>query len=193
MNISLNIPLATNKPNYVSPERALIDRCLAGDARAEKLLYERYHRMVLGVTSRYAVDQQQALYYLNRTYLTIFKNLAQYRGEGSLGSWIKSISVNECLSQIRIRRNQPYDEIPDHHEESINPAALCALQLEDLVALIQTLPPVPRTVFNLNAVEGFSHAEIARRLGIQENNSRYHLRQARLLLQAALTKMNYAR
>lgn len=193
MNLSLSIPLAANNQPSVSTERLLINRCLAGDARAERMLYDKYYRMLLGITNRYALDQQQAVDFLNRSFLTIFKNLKQYRGDGSLAGWVKTICINECLSQLRIKRNQSYAEIPDHHEESINPAALCALQMEDLVKLIQTLPPVPRAVFNLTAVEGFSHAEVARRLGIKENNSRYHLRQARLQLQAALEKMNYTR
>ena len=193
MNISLRIPLATNTTPCIDAERALIDRCLAGEARAERTLYERFYRLVLGTTSRYALDQQQAMDFANRTFLTVFNNLSKYRGEGSLAAWVKSVCVNECLSQLRIRRNQPYQEIPDHHEVSADPAALAALQLEDLVALIQSLPPVPRTVFNLTAVEGFSHAEVARRLGIKENNSRYHLRQARLQLRAALTELKYTR
>ena len=191
MNTSLTILLANNIKPTVSAERALIDRCLAGDSRAERSFYEQFHRLVLGTTSRYALDQQQAVDYLNRTFLTVFKNLKQYRGEGSLAGWIKTICINECLSQLRIRRNQSYNEIPDHHEESVDPAALNKLQMEDLICIIQTLPPVPRAVFNLTAVEGFSHAEVAKRLGIKENNSRYHLRQARLQLQQALRKMNY--
>lgn len=193
MNISLSIPLTNYTHPSLSAEQELINGCLAGEARAERLFYDKFYRMVLGVTSRYALDQQQAVDYLNRTFLTIFRNLRQYRGEGSLSAWIKSVCINECLSQLRIKRNQSYAEIPDHNEASVNPAALCSLQMEDLVRLIQTLPIVPRTVFNLTAVEGFSHAEVAKKLGIKENNSRYHLRQARLQLQAALKKMNYTR
>ena len=192
MNPLIPISLARHTPPFESSsaEEELVSRCLAGDAKAERLFYDKHYSAVLGVTSRYALDQQQAVDFLNRTFITAFKNLSQFRGEGSLVGWVKAIASNECLSQLRIKRNQSYDELPDHDEASIDPSALQSLNMQDLVRLIQRLPIVPRTVFNMSAVEGYSHAEVAARLGITETNSRYHLRQARLQLQAAVTKMN---
>ena len=172
-------------------EGALIEACLTGDERARRIFYERHYRMVLGVALRYAVDEPQARDYLNRTFLTAFKRLDQFRGEGAVAAWLRTICVNVCLGQLRIRRNQSYAELPDAgKEKSAPPRALQELAAEDLIALIQQLPPVPRAVFNLTAVEGMSHKQAGLRLGITETTSRYHLRQARLRLQAAVTKLN---
>lgn len=192
MTLSLPISLPSQPVNErANPNRELIRRCLAGDVRAQQLFFETHYRMVLGVTSRYALDRQQAKDFLNQTFLKAFSSLDQFRGEGEIGGWLRKICVNVCLGQLRTRRNQPYAELPaSATEEAEAPLALQQLALEDLVALIQKLPPVPRAVFNLTAVEGFSHKEAGRRIGITEATSRYHLRQARLRLQATLKKVN---
>jgi len=192
--MSLSIPLSVpSQPANVraNPDRELILRCQAGDVRAQQIFFETHYRLILGITSRYALDRQQAKDFLNQTFLKAFTCLDQFRGEGEIGGWLRKICVNVCLGQLRTRRNQPYAELPASATEKTEaPLALQQLALEDLVALIQKLPPVPRAVFNLTAVEGFSHREAGRRLGITEATSRYHLRQARLRLQASLKKTN---
>lgn len=193
MAVTLRLPAArvSTTAKTAAEVRELVRRCLAGDDRAQRAFYEKYYRLVLGITSRYAVDQQQARDFLNQVFHKAFGNLHQFRGEGEVGGWLRTIAVNVCLAQLRIRRNESYAELPDSERERAEaPLALQQLAVEDLVALIQQLPPVPRTVFNLTAVEGLSHREAARRLGIQEATSRYHLRQARLRLQAAVNKLN---
>ena len=168
----------------------LLSRCVAGDERAQRIFYEKHYRLILGITSRYAVDAQQATDFLNRTFLAAFRSLEKFRNEGEVGAWLRKICVNVCLGQLRIRRNQSYAELPvTETTRSEGPEALSQLAVEDLVALIRQLPEVPRTVFNLTAVEGYSHREVAARLGIEEATSRYHLRQARIRLQAAVTKL----
>ena len=192
MPVSLN--LAAPQRRVLSTDagtEGLLERCRAGEERAQREFYEQHYRMVLGITSRYALDQQQAVDYLNRTFLIVFRSLDQYRREGELGGWIRKICVNVCLGQLKIRRNQAYAELPaSETSRSADPAALSRLALEDLVALIRQLPEVPRTVFNLVAVEGYSHREAAQQLGMEEATSRYHLRQARLRLQAAVNRLN---
>ena len=192
MPVSLPLPFdRSSAPSRTAALRRLIDRCIAQDDRAQREFFELHQRMVLGITSRYAVDHQQAVDFLNRTFLRAFKSLHQYRGDGDAGGWLRTLCVNVCLGQLRARRNQPYAELPATEQLGAEgPAALQQLALADLVALVQQLPPVPRAVFNLTAVEGLSHRAAARRLGITEANSRYHLRQARLRLQAAVTKLN---
>lgn len=192
MHISLDLRLANDRLlTSIDAGGELLQRCIAGDARAQKEFYQSHYRLVLGITTRYAVDKQQAIDFLNRTFLTVFKSLEKFRNDGEIGGWIRKICVNICLGQLRIRRNQPYAELPmSETQRSSSPVALQKLAVEDLIALIRKLPEVPRTVFNLTAVEGFSHREVARRLGIEEATSRYHLRQARLRLQAAVNKLN---
>lgn len=192
MPLSLNLSLPQERLLAGSdPGPDLVARCVQGDVRAQKEFYEAHYRLVLGITSRYALDQQQARDFLNRTFFTVFKSLEKFRNEGEIGAWIRRICVNVCLGQLRIKRNQSYAELPERDKErSADPAALQQLAVEDLVALIRQLPEVPRTIFNLTAVEGYSHREAAAQLGIEEATSRYHLRQARLRLQAAVNKLN---
>jgi RNA polymerase sigma factor (sigma-70 family) len=187
--MSMSLPLSLEaKPAAVraSPGEELINRCLEQDPRAQREFFDTYYRMVLGITSRYALDDQQARDFLSRTFLQAFNALAQFRGEGEIGGWLRMITVNVCLGQLRTKRNQSYAELPETETESQSPSALQQLAMEDLISLIQQLPPV----FNLTAVEGMSHRDVALRLGISETNSRYHLRQARLWLQAAVNHQN---
>lgn len=189
----MSLPLSMDvKPAAVraAPGGELIKRCLEQDPRAQREFFDIHYGMVLGITSRYALDDQQARDYLNRTFLKAFSALAQFRGEGDIGGWLRMITVNVCLGQIRTKRNQSYAELPVTETEFQSPRALQQLAMEDLINLIQQLPPVPRAVFNLTTVEGMSHRDVARRLGIKETNSRYHLRQARLRLQAAINHQN---
>ena len=191
--MSLSLPISLNgKATTVrtSPQEDLIRRCLAKDARAQREFFDTHYRLILGITSRYAVDQQQARDFLNRTFMKAFSSLAQFRGEGEIAGWLRVICVNVCLGQIRTRRNQPYAELPDKETALAPPKALQQLAVEDLVKLIQQLPPVPRAVFNLTAVEGLTHREAGLRLGINEATSRYHLRQARIRLQEAVNHLN---
>ncbi len=192
MPVSLNLSLPQQRLLAgTDPGADLLARCVKGDVRAQKAFYEQHYSLVLGITSRYALDQQQARDFLNQTFLAVFKSLDKFRNEGEIGAWIRRISVNVCLGQLRIRRNQSYAELPESNSNrSADPAALQKLAVEDLIALIRQLPEVPRTVFNLTAVEGYSHREAAAHLGIEEATSRYHLRQARLRLQAAVNKLN---
>lgn len=192
MSLILPISIKHDKAGRnVSAQADLIRRCLAGEVRAQRIFFEQHYRMVLGITVRYAVDQQQAKDFLNRTFHQAFRSLGQFRGDGEVGGWLRTVCVNICLNQIRTRRNQPYTELPiNEQERSEGPEALGRLALEDLIKLVQQLPDVPRAVFNMTAVEGMSHKEAAKRLGIKEATSRYHLRQARLRLQTAVNKLN---
>ncbi|WP_020568663.1 RNA polymerase sigma factor [Neolewinella persica] len=189
----MSLPISLeSKPATVqaTPAEELLRRCVEQDPRAQREFFNHHYRMVLGIASRYALDQQQARDFLNRSFLKAFSSLTQFRGDGEIGGWLRMITVNVCLAQIRTKRNQSYAELPETETEFQSPQALQQLALEDLVGLIQQLPPVPRAVFNLTAVEGMSHRDVSLRLGIKETTSRYHLRQARLRLQAAINHLN---
>lgn len=123
----------------------------------------------------------------------IFDKIDQFKAEGSFEGWIRRIMVNEALSSIRKNKTmyletdleaadrQPdYDQLSDH------------LEAEDLVNLIQELPPGYRVVFNMYAIDGYSHKEIAEELGISENTSKSQLSRARVFLQKLLRNQELA-
>ena len=175
----------------LSQETQLVAACRKGDTRAQQKLYEQFHPMVLGVCLRYATDRQQAKDFMNQAYLRVFQKLDQYRGEAQLGGWIKRVTVSVCLNAVRQKRHQMYEELDTVDTTPVQmPEAMNRLALEDIIAMIQSLPELPRTVFNLFTVEQYTHREIAQELGISESNSRYYLRQARLRLQELVKQQN---
>ena len=120
--------------------------------------------------------------------------LQQYNNKGPFGAWLRRITVNVCIDELRrskaLKHRKPKAGLVEQ-TLPVSPAVLERLALADLVALIQQLPVMPRTVFNLYAVEGYSHAEIAQRLKLSQANSRYFFRRSRLLLQALLQNQNF--
>ncbi|MEO0732349.1 MAG: sigma-70 family RNA polymerase sigma factor, partial [Bacteroidota bacterium] len=157
-------------------------------------LYRRYFPLVRGVCRRYAEEQDQIDDWVNRSFLRGFSALKQYDGKGPFGAWLRRVSVNVCIDELRrsraLKRREPkVDQV--ELTVLVSPAALERLALADLVTLIQQLPVMPRTVFNLYAVEGYSHREIAKRLKLSQANSRYFFRRSRLLLQSLLQNQNF--
>lgn len=172
----------------------LVQGCLTGNQRAEMELYRRYFPLVRGVCYRYAERQDQIDDWVNRSFLRGFSALKQYDRKGPFGAWLRRITVNVCIDELRrskaLKRRRPKADL-DESIIPVSPAALERLALADLVVLIQQLPAMPRTVFNLYVVEGYSHAEIAKRLKLSQANSRYFFRRSRLLLQALLKNQNF--
>src|SRR5690606_15904687 len=121
----------------------------------------------------------------------VFRNLEQFRGEGELSAWIRRIMVNTALNFIKKNRNQTYelsfDDLPLHPVSFDDPAI--QLNAKELADMIRRLPPGFQTVFNLHAVEGYSHVEIGEMLGINEGTSRSQYSRARGLLIRQLNKL----
>jgi len=172
----------------------LVKGCLAGNQRAEMELYRRYYPLVRGVCYRYAEQQDQLDDWVNRSFLRAFSALKKYGNKGPFGAWLRRITVNVCIDELRrskaLKRRRPKADLVEP-TIPVSPAALERLALADLVVLIQQLPVMPRTIFNLYVVEGYSHAEIAKRLKLSEANSRYFFRRSRLLLQTLLQNQNF--
>ncbi|TGE18027.1 RNA polymerase sigma factor [Hymenobacter elongatus] len=165
----------------------LIAACRQGNGRAQKLLYERFAGMMLGVCIRYLRRREDAEEAMLGGFAKVFRALDQYRHEGSFEGWIRRIMVNEALGQLR-RKEPLHLAIDDSHTDlAVTPAdAESQLNTADLLALLADLPAGYRTVFNLYALEGFSHPEIAELLGISEGTSKSQLSKARAMLQRRL-------
>lgn len=142
---------------------------------------------MLGVCYRYASSRDEAEDYLQDAFITIFRKLNQWKGEGELGAWIRRIVVNTCLNGIKAKhRLSEYlsdtspEEIPDIIAESGNENA------DELMELVRQLPLGYKTVFNLYAIEGYSHEEIGKMLNIQTVTSRSQFMKARKMLMQKL-------
>lgn len=161
-------------------EDALIQGCLKKSSQHQKLLYERYAARMYAVCLRYARIQSDAVDILQDGFVKVFLNIQQYKSEGSFEGWIRRIMVHTALRHYQRQRFE--SEVTGHEhipEKSLEPEVLATLSEGELMELIAKLPEGYRLVFNLVAIEGYSHAEVAEMLQIQESTSRSQLAKAR--------------
>lgn len=162
-----------------------MERCLAGDRRAQEVFYRRFAPAGLAICRRYASDRDEVMALLNGGMMKVFSKLDQFRWEGSLEGWVKRLVFNAAIDQFRKHKKRPTMEIVDW-DRPTDDTATHSLYAEDLCKLIDLLPETSKEVFWLFAVEGYNHAEIASRLNFSEGNSRWHLNKARQILREKL-------
>ena len=170
----------------VTTEAELIAACVRGEHRAQRQLYDQLAGLMLTVCRRYLKRREDAEEALILGFAKMFRALPNYRFEGSFEGWVRRIMVNESLMQLRQREMMTvsFEEFLQPENLAVTAAtADTQLQAEDLMGLLATLPPGYRTVFNLYALEGYGHQEIAELLGISEGTSKSQLSKARALLQ----------
>ncbi len=133
---------------------------------------------------RYANNQMEAEDMMQEGFISIFKNIEQYKNDGPFGAWMRKIMVNAALSVLRKKKVQFIDiDQSEAYQKSIDTYTYSNLGEEDLMKLINALPNGYKVVFNLSIIEGFSHEEIAKMLDIQPATSRSQLVKARKMLQ----------
>jgi RNA polymerase sigma factor (sigma-70 family) len=157
-------------------EQDLIAACKRQDRRAQKLLYERHAPVMLGVCRRYISDLGEAEEVMVEGFFKVLTKLDMYNFEGSFEGWIRRIMINECL--MHLRKGNPFkhaEEINPNIDHGEEPTIVERLESEEILGLLDELPPGYRTVFNLYVVEGYKHREIAEELGISINTSKSQL------------------
>ena len=167
-------------------DQHVIEACLRGDRAAQRALYERFRSDMFRVCLRYAANREDAEDYLQEGFITVFRDLQQFRGDGPLGGWIRMVMVRASLQQLRKKKMTfvDLDGIPAVHENGHSSSIASQLDAERLTNLIQHMPPGYRTVFNLYVVDGYGHEEIADMLGISTSTSKTQLFKARHWMQA---------
>jgi RNA polymerase sigma factor (sigma-70 family) len=168
-------------------EPELVAECRLGNPRAQRVLYDRLSPKMLAVCKRYLRNTEDAEEVLMQGFVKVFRGLEQYRQDGSLAGWVRRIMVNTALSYLRGQR--PVHVDIEASFASLTPVAAHAeadLAAADIMRMVQELPKGYRTVFNLYAVEGYSHVEISSLLGISEGTSKSQLSKARMQLQRQL-------
>jgi len=162
----------------------LVKDCLKGKGQAQRELYELFAQTMLGVCYRYTRSVRDAEDVLQEGFIKVFHHLAQYKQQGELGAWIRRIMVNTALNYLK--RNRKYQEEMFFTEEYLHPVTdddpAIRLQAKELADLIRQLPQGYQVIFNLHAVEGFTHVEIGEMLGISDGTSRSQYSRARNLL-----------
>ena len=166
----------------------IVAGCLKGDSKAQRTLYDTYSRKMMGICMRYAGDHDEAQDILQDGFIKVFNKLGSYKGSGAFGGWIARTMVNTALDHIR--RNKQNKQALDIEEAEylvpIDGTTLSTLGTKELMRLIQALPTGYRTVFNMFAIEGYSHKEIADELHISENTSKSQFRKAKAYLRRSI-------
>ena len=177
-------------------ELEIIEGCCAGKRTYQEFLYRQYHTEFLKVCLRYAQDFQDAEQLLQDGFLKIFHNIQHFERKGSFEGWMRRIMVNTCLDHLRSKafRDQQQlsfiSDIPEFSGHQCDASVLQKIAFDNLVAIIQNLPPTSKAVFNLFVFEGYSHKEIAKELNISEGTSQWHVNNARKNLQQKIMEQN---
>lgn len=176
-------------------DATLIKECVKGNAKAQRFLFDKFAPKMLTVCIRYAKNKSDAEDVLQDAFIKVFNKISEFKNEGSLEGWIRRIMVNTSLDQIR--KNSKFSNDTDLEAVSYklenNDFTFENLVSEDLLKLINSMPNGYRVVFNMFAIEGYSHQEIASTLGVTENTSKSQYLRARSFLKNELEKINFER
>ena len=166
-------------------ETKLIKLAVENNRQAQQQIYSRFSSKMLSVCRQYIKDIQLAEDVMITAFMKVFTNLNKFEHKGSFEGWIRRIMVNECISYLRVQKKVKFTEDEVYVEESFN-ATDSQFSIDQIQILIDALPDGYKKVFNLYAIEGYKHNEIAKMLGINEGTSKSQLSHARKMLQTQI-------
>lgn len=173
-------------------ENQLIEGCLKENYSAQKELYETYAPLMMGICMRYATNEAEAEDILQEGFIKVYRYLNTFQRRGQLGAWIRRIMINTALQNYRETKNLKmqveYDKVNFFMEADDD--ILAKLSAYDLMNKIQRLPSGYRTIFNLYAVEGYTHVDISRDLNISVGTSKSQYSRARAILRKMIEEEN---
>lgn len=173
------------------PEQLIAD-CIRRDPRAEEALYRRLHPLMMAVCLRYEQNRSDATASMNEGFLKVLTNLGKRRREVPFDAWVRRIMINTSIDGLRKSRKRKEMEqtgltMEQYDGTQVNDY-LKLMEADAFAELLRRVPEMSRKVFNLFAIDGFSHGEIAGMLGISEGTSKWHVSHARGLLRAAIAQ-----
>lgn len=169
-------------------ETEIIKLAVENNRQAQQQIYSRFSPKMLSVCRQYIKDIQLAEDVMITAFMKVFTNLSKFENKGSFEGWIRRIMVNECISYLRVQKKVKFTEDEIYVEESFN-AIDSKFSTDQIQFLIDALPDGYRMIFNLYAIEGYKHNEIAKMLGINEGTSKSQLSHARKMLQTQINTL----
>ncbi len=165
---------------------ALINKCKNNDVKAQGELYTLFSSKLFSVCLKYSRNYAEAQDNLQDAFLTIFRTIGQFKHKGSFEGWLKRVTINTVLQKYRKQR--VFDLVKEEQIEAVDvEVEESDISLDYLLEIIQELPDRYRLVFNLYALDGYSHNEIAEMLGISSGTSKSNLARARMILKTKIT------
>ena len=173
----------------------IINNCKQGKHSAQQMLFDYLSPKMMTVCLRYLGNREEAEDVCQISFVKLFKNIHDYNKDGSFEGWVRRIFVNTSLDQIRKNKKTKYDMSVDDVDYKLenNDFTLEHMAAEDILKLVEEMPTGYRTVFNMFAIEGYSHKEIADHLAITENTSKSQFKRARGYLMNSLEKLQYGK
>lgn len=169
-------------------DEELVKLCLKKDRLAERALYDRFAGQMFAICMRYMRNREEAEDVFQEGMIKVYNKLETWQGSGPLGGWMRKVFIHMSLNHIKAHRKKIFSDIENHPEPENELAdALDDLSAEEILKTIQSLPLGYKTVFNLFAIEGYSHAEIASLLGVSESTSKTQFLKAKAKLKTILT------
>ncbi len=170
--------------NHFESDNDIIEGCILGNPRLQKLLYEKHSPKMYALCLRYAGNSDDAQDILQDGFIKVFGNIDKFKGTGSFEGWIRRIMVNTAIEHFRKKNiTQVIDEKTENQLADVQPNIFSQLEAKDLLEMIKKLPPGYRAVFNLFAIEGYTHKEIALMMNITEGTSKSQYARAKAWLQ----------
>lgn len=171
----------------------LLARCARRETKAQYELYRELYPLMMSICTRYERNRQDATARMNQGYLKVLQNLDKRRPEVPFEAWVRRIMINTVIDAFRRERERKSNEILGDPPNELPGADineyLQHMEAEAFARMLHQVPPMSRNVFNLFAVDGFAHAEIAEMLGISVGTSKWHVSSARNILQQAIAKL----
>jgi len=169
-------------------EEEIIEGCIRKRRRAQKALYEKYHRRMLGICVRYCTTKAEAEDVMVDGFMNIYSKIKTFTGQGSFEGWMRRVMVNTAIDNYRKNKTHLNDEDLEKVADKLShePVFYETITAEEILKLVKQLPSGYQIVFNLYAIEGYTHLEIGQMLGISENTSKTQLFKARKMLQKML-------
>ena len=174
------------KKCYTYTEAELVDGCKRKRPLYQKALYQQYYRKMLGVCLRYTDHKDDAEDVMQDGFIKVYQHIGGFKSKGSLEGWIRRIMVHTAIEHYRKRSRYFMVDIDHAGDIELQADQLTQMSREELLTMIQALPPGYRTVFNLYVVEGYPHKEIAKMLKISPGTSKSQLSRAKSLLKTQL-------
>jgi RNA polymerase sigma-70 factor (ECF subfamily) len=172
-------------------DKKIIEGCLKHDRIAQQWLFEKYSRQMLAWCMRYAESRVEAEDILQDALVRVYFNIDDYTGKGSFAGWLRKIAVNSAITHYH--KNLKYRRQVDIDDYIVAESSMddndCQFTSEELMGVLNELPPGFRMIFNLYAIEGYKHKEIAKQLNIDQGTSKSQYSRAKVLIRAKLDKL----
>lgn len=170
-------------------EEEIIHHCKTGSLKHQEMLYKLFYGYAMGISLRYSLNRDDALEVTNDAFIKVFNGINSYNNAKPFKAWLRTVIINTAIDRRRKDlKHQQQADLEDAVGISSNVTAVDSLNVQDILKMMQQLPPVQLTIFNLYEIDGYSHDEIAQMLSLSASSSRVYLTRAKEKLRSIINK-----